>query len=91
MSNPRHEYDGYIIELCSYELRATPQSPGGWVPQARIWYDDRGTLTSFPLTDLAVESMREKADAVILSQAKARIDSGNLPRHKARVHESQRI
>ncbi len=89
MPNPRHEYGGCVIELCSYEMRPTSRSPGGWVPHARIWYEDGGTLTSYPLTDLAVESMREQADAVILAQAKARIDSGNLPRRKGRVPRSR--
>ena len=91
MSNLRHEYRGCRIELCSYEMTATPSSPAGWVPQARIWYEDGGIITSFPLTGLTVESIREKADATILSQAKARIDSGNLPRRMRPVHASRRV
>lgn len=87
MPNPRHEYRGCSIELCSYEIEATPESPAGWVPQARIWYDEGGILTSFPLISLAVVNIREKADAVILAQARARIDSGNLPRRKRRIRE----
>jgi hypothetical protein len=87
MPNPRHEYGGYSIELCSYEIEATPESPAGWVPQARIWYEEGGILTSFPLISLAVVNIKEKADAVILSQAKARIDRGNLPRRKRRISE----
>ena len=80
MSNLRHEYRGCRIELCSYEMTATPSSPAGWVPQARIWYEDGGIITSFPLTGLSIEKTREDADAVIQSQAMARIDVGNLPR-----------
>lgn len=88
MPNPRHEYGGCTIELCSYETKATPNSPAGWIPQARIWYENGSTFTSFPLTGLTVESIRENADAIILSQAKARIDSGTLPRRKSRPHSS---
>jgi hypothetical protein len=84
MSTPRLEYRGYSIELCSYEIQATPESPAGWVPQARIWYDEGGILMSFPLISLAVVTIREEADAAILALAKARIDSGNLPRRQHR-------
>ena len=91
MSNPRHEYGGCSIELCSFETQATPNAPAGWAPHARIWYEDGATITSFPLTGLSLEKRREDADAVILSQARARIDSGNLPRRPAGRRKSPTV
>jgi hypothetical protein len=91
MPNPRHEYGGCTIELCSFAVQATANSPAGWVPQARIWYEDGGAPASFPLTGPTIESTREEADAAILPHAKVRIDRGTLPRRKDRFPRSRRV
>ena len=88
MPNPRFEYRGCSIEVCPYEVRSGDSR--GWFAQARIWYEDNGTLINFPLTGLAIESTPARAEAVILAEAKARIDHGRLPRRLHGVPEGKR-